>query len=446
MSTSKVCIDKYGEKTIVKPTSLKRPHFAAYIGAILGYYDCSLYWFMAPILAPLFLPNFAFENAIIFFFSLYPIEMLARPMGSLFLGKIGDRYGRKKALVISMTGMGISTGLIGCLPTTASIGLAAPICLVLLRYIQKFFDAGSYSGWAIFTLEHSNSNKGYRSGVYCAFIVSGILLAAAMTAFVAYLPEGYWRIAYLLAFLTAMFGAYIRKKSPETPIFEERIKNKPAASFKTNFKNYRNTVLLAIAASGFFSALYQIPTVFLNAFIPLVTDVSTNQILVINAGTLVIYLIGLVIFGKIADKISIRTSQIWAAITTILLAYPLFLLLRSNSITQVIFMKTAFAILCAWFVAPYHAWVQELFQPNCRYQFVSLCYSIGSQLGAVTPVLALWIWKATGITEVPAYFIMIWAVLGFIAIKFAKPITHAKLKHDRGPLQQHLLHPKQELA
>lgn len=403
-----------------KKVTTKRPYVASMIGTVLEYYDSSLYGFMAPILTLIFLPEMNPVNALIVAFGIYPLSVISRPLGGFILGKIGDRLGRKQALIISITGMAITTGLIGCMPTYAIIGVTAPILVGFLNLIQNFFVGGEYNGGAIFMLEHSKKSKGFRSGLYCASAVAGVLTAAAMATLVAYLPTGYWRLAYLLGSSIALFGFYLRKNVQETPEFEKTNLKNQTLSLKQNIHNYRWSLLWSIGAAGCFSALYNIPAVFLNAFVPLVTDISTQQILLLNTITLFVYMLALPIFGRLGDLLSFRKSMTIAALLTIFASYPLFFLLVTNSLIYIFIMKLAFALLAAFFVAPFHAWIQDLYDVKSRYQLISLTYSIGAQLGSSTPMLALWAWKTTNILQIPSLFIITWAIFGTISVLSAK--------------------------
>lgn len=398
---------------------VRRPYFASMVGAILEYYDSSLYGFMAPILAGIFLPEMNEVNALILAFAIFPLGIISRPLGGLVIGKMGDKLGRKRALIFSLTGMAIATGLIGCMPNYGVIGLAAPVMLAFLNVVQKFFAGGEYNGGAIFMLEHSKKDKGFRSGLYCASAVAGILIASFVAVIVTYLPEGYWRIAYLIGFLTALYGVYIRRRIPETPEFEKRDLTQSAVSLKEGIKKYRWLLLWSIGAAGFFSVLYHIPAVLMNAYVPLVNDISTQQMLLINTVSLFFYMLVLPLFGALGDYLGIRRSMKMAVLATILLAYPLFFLLKMNSLVSVVVMKLSFVLLVAWFVGPFHAWIQDLYDVRDRCLLISLSYSIGTQLGSTMPVLALWAWKHTGIVQIPAVFIIIWGFFGLASVLYA---------------------------
>lgn len=405
------------DKEVVKAKVIRRPYFTSMIGTMLEYYDASLYGFMAPLLTTLFLPEMNRVNALILAFSIFPLGIVSRALGAVILGKIGDKFGRKQALIFSITGTSIITGLIGCLPTYATIGVTAPILLGLLNIMLKFFVAGEHNGGAIFMLEHSRENKGFRSGLYCGFVVAGILFAALIVAIIGYLPDGYWRFPYFLGSLIAFFGLFIRMKVPESPEFKATNEtNEVPMTLMEKIKRYRWSLIWSIGAAGFFSALYVIPTIFMNVFVPLVSDISTEKMLVVNTYTLVVYMLALPVSGILGDRWGYRKSMTIAALVAVLGTYPLLLLLDTNLLSYIISMKFCFALLAAWFIGPYHAWIQELYDVKSRYQLISLTYSIGSQLGGTTPALALWAWKCTGITQIPAIFIISWGIFGVASI------------------------------
>ncbi len=395
---------------------LKNNHkFAAMIGTALEYYDMSLYGFMTPLLVIIFLPDMPKLNAIILTFIVLPIGILIRPLGALFIGKIGDNYGRKIGLIIGISGMACVTGLTGLLPTYSDVGILAPILMLICRILQGFFVAGEYNGGAIFVLEHSKQNtRGLSSGFYCAFTVLGILTASGVTTLISYLPQEYWRLPYILGFVTGLIGLYMRKHLVETPEFIA-YKDMPPIKTSAIVKNYK-PILQAIGVAGFFSALYNFHTVLMISFIPIVTSLTTSDMMYINFKTTLIYMVALPIFGYIADKITFRRSMHYAAITTIIVSYPLILLITLNNPHYIFLMKAVFAIITAWFVGPFHAWIQSLFSVKQRYTAISVSYSIGSQLGGMIPATSLWLWQSTGSFIAIASLLIFWAIIASLTL------------------------------
>lgn len=427
-------MSKTRQKRTKESLITRKPQLASMIGTMLEYYDSSLYGFLVPFLTPIFLPNMDPINAIILGYAMYPIGLLTRPFGAILLGRLGDRAGRKKALIVCITGTAVATGCIGLIPPYAAIGIAAPLLLASLRLIQRFFVAGEYNGGAIFAIEHSLNKKGSASGIYCAFTATGTLAAAGMAAFVATLPHGFWRLAYILAFFTALYGIYIRKKAPETPEFEAASKKAPVQPFWANVKLYRWRILTCVGVAGCFSTLYCIPAIFMNGFIPEVTNITHAQILKINSLTMAIYIVFLIISGKLSDRFGYRKIMILTAGLTSLVAYPLFLLIETGSLFNIFLMKASFCILCGLYVGPMHAWFQNFFHVRARYQMISLSYSLGSQIGGITPALAMYLWKTTGMTTIPSLLIIAWSLIGVTALLLATPSKFKSPELEPTPL------------
>jgi MFS transporter, MHS family, proline/betaine transporter len=394
-----------------------RSYIVSMFGTALEYYDSSLYGFMAPILISVFLPHLNPLDALIISFLAYPVSIVSRPIGAIIIGRIGDIWGRKKALTISIFGIATVTGIIGILPTYKEIGISAPIIFTLMRSLQSFFIAGEYNGGAIYLLEHNkNKNIGYISGLYCAFTVSGILSAALMSTIVSHLSEDFWRLPYILGFLTGLFGFYIRSKAKESPEFihsTTRVK----INFKLINENYKKiTCIIGIAA--FFGVLYTMPAFLMTSLVPIISTISNSQTMLINSSSLFIYMLLLPISGYIADKIGLSRSMLLAAIATTILALPLFQLLLSGSILTVFIVKTIFAVLSAWYIGPFHALVQSMFNVSTRYSFISFSYSIGSQVGGSMPGISLWVWKMTNNINLVALILIFWTIIGAASILY----------------------------
>ena len=418
------------KKNIAKNTQIKsslmnkKPQWGAFIGTSLEYYDSALFWFMTPLLTPLFLPNMDPLSALILAYATYPLTIVSRPLGAILLGRIGDKYGRKKALTVSLIGTAAATGIVGCLPTYASIGAMAPMLFTLLRVVQKFFVAGEYNGGAIFLLEHTKDRKGFKSGMYCAFTASGILAAAIVCSLVSILPEGWWRLAYLLAFLTALFGIYFRFNATETPEFKltQETELQPQ-TFRNKVTGHWCTMLICAGVATCFSSLYTIHSSFTIGYFPQITSFTTSQMMFMNIVSLTIYMISLPISGLLGDKLGYKRSMMYAAFMTAMLGFPLFLAVGTNTLSGIFTFKIIFSLMSAWFIGPFHAWAQELFPVNSRYQLISLSYSIGSQLGSLTPPLSLWLWKQTLVYYIPSVIVIGFSLIGIFSLSMMQEKT-----------------------
>ena len=397
---------------------------AAMIGNALEHYDMSLYGFMVPLLISIFLPNVEILNALILTFIFSPISIIIRPIGAIAIGRIGDTYGRKMALIVSIGGMSITTGAIGLLPGYTSIGLWAPILFLVFRSLQGFFIAGESCGGAVFVLEHTEERKGYLSGLYCSYAVVGMVAAALMATLTTYLPKEFWRIPYLVGSMTGIVGFYIRTNAKETPKFLKYKHVKPLRT-RALITQYKS-IFTGVGVSGLFSALYLLPVYLMNSLLPLITSFKLPTIMSINSGTTILYMLTLPLFGKLADRLSITKSMLIASLAVMFLSYPLISLISYDNLWYIILMKSCFALLAAWFCAPFYAWMHSLFHTKERYTSISLSYSIGGQLGGSMVPLALWLWKSTENLASIYGILILWAAISAISLAYSRSL----IKHD----------------
>lgn len=402
---------------MTKPAKRKTsPVTAAMIGTALEYYDASLYGFMAPVFAHIFFPFMSPLEGNILALLVYAGGYIARPLGAMCLGVIGDHVGRKRALTIAILGTATITTIVGFLPTYAMVGMAAPILLTICRMIQNFFQAGEYNGGAIFVMEHSNKQHGHLSGWYCALAVSGILSAAIMASLVTALPEGFWRLPFFLAAFTGIIGFIIRSNVDESPEFIAHAKDVKDCTWIDHLMpiiRQPGLSLSILATLTFYSALYTLVSISMNSLLPVATGISETVIFTINAASLFLYMAVLPLSGTLADRFGIERFMQFAILAILLFSYPLLQLIHIQTLPAIIFMKVIFALLSGWYVGPIHAYLQQKFSIGNRYFGISLLYSVATKTGAFMPPITLWIWKET---EQAGWIALLLMVLGFFAI------------------------------
>ncbi len=387
---------------------------SACLGNIFEHYDTALFGFLSPFLAPLFFPQQDPLTALIWTFSMIPIGMLARPIGSLAFGYIGDVYGRAKALFLSLMGMAVISGAIAFCPTFEQAGFLAPLLLAVSRFLQNFLAAGETMGGAIFVLENSEKkHHDILSSLYNASTIGGILLASAGVSVLYFIDSVSWgwRVLYLLGCLTALFGTFLRRNmtiEDTNPI--------PQFSLKGIFQIFwecRKPLVMIITASGFAYANYSIALVLMNGFIPLVTSFTKAEMAALNTSLLVFDFIALPFFGWLAGKTSREKVMIYAALGAGLSAIPLFMLLQGASLAILIFVRICLVLFGVAFFAPFHAWAQQIVPKAHRYIIISFGYAMGSQLlGGPTAAVSLWLYQQTGVVSSAAWY---WLALGIVS-------------------------------
>ena len=395
---------------------IRNPRFGMLLGNAIEHYDLSLYAYLAPFLAPVFFPTHDPAIGLLLTYLLVPVGLIARPLGAYLIGNIGDYVGRKRALIISIVGTGIATFTVGCLPTYNDIGLISPILLVVCRSFQSFFVGAEFNGGAICALEHtSQKRQGMISGLYCVGSVVGMLSASIATWTVSCYPSLTWRFPFFLSFLTALVALYLRNAITDIPPKKSVIEDK--ISFVQLLSRYRVDFLRVIGVSGLFYTIYAIPSIFLNAYVPMISDVSMESMMLLSSVGLVIYMGSLATFGALSDIVSCEKIMKISALLILILSYPLFFLLYDTSIIKILIFKGIFAILAGAFNGGFNAWVLPIFQYDHRYRGISLGYSLGSQLiGSTAPAICLWMWSQTHSIPVPAFYLILSSLVGLYCI------------------------------
>lgn len=395
-------------------TASRRQLWNACLGNLFEHYDTALFGFLSPFLAPLIFPDKEPIVALILTYAIIPLGMLARPIGSLVFGYIGDVYGRKQALFLTLAGMSFVSGCIAFSPTYSQAGILAPIIFCIGRALQNFLAAGETMGGAIFLLENSSEERhDLFSSLYSASTMGGHLLASLGVFLLGYynLTTSGWRVLYLFGCVTALFGCLIRRSHHTM---------QPSVKISHTFTNLRNTLwthrkalVCIMITSGFASATYSIALVLMNGFIPLVSTLSKTEVMKINTYLLVLDFCALPFFGWVASKVPREKLMLSASLGVVLFAIPLILSLKGAFLMGVVGVRMAFVIFGVAFFAPFHAWAQQLIPSTCRYAVISLGYALGTQaLGSPTAALALWCFQKTGMVSSVVWY---WMFLGLLS-------------------------------
>jgi MFS transporter, MHS family, proline/betaine transporter len=393
----------------------------AFLGTIVEYYDYSLYGFSAGILATKFFPEGDMMTSLMYVFAIYSVAYIMKPLGSLFFSKIGDVYGRKISLSITMIGIAIPTLTIGLLPDYESIGATSTMILVICRLLQGFFIAGEYDGAAIYVIEHLGKKYHYTaSAITRATGVVGLLLGIATTNLFnsSIFPEWGWRIPFLLSLPLALITIYYRQYLEETPDFKQNLDTKVAAISTWEFlkKQWRN-LLLVILLAGSFGATYQIAIIFMKQYLPMVVPKTAEIITTVSIVMVFIFGISMPIAGILADKfgkiIVIKASLIGTIITVIVLSVAI-----TNQMLNLVLISSLTLALC---LAPVnalaHGLIVKAFPVNQRYRGVSLGHTTGSMLmsGSANYVCLL-VMKEFDITIFPMFYVALFSILAYAVV------------------------------
>jgi len=390
------------------------------IGNTLEFYDFATYGFLMPIMAPLFFPATNPINSLLMACGVFAISFLARPIGGLVFGYIGDIYGRKIAFSYSLILMAITTALIGILPTYEKVGVLSPLLLICCRIMQGFCMGGEFSGSLIFAGEHMSQY--YRGS---AFITSSITAAGVGGWFLSSVVCSFslslnlhslsWRIPFLLGAIVGIIGYYVRS-TPESPV-------PLLGSFTCTWKIGKIGWLTAASVAGIgslmggiFYGLHIFPNSFLPAHFPSISHVRALQCTTIGIAA---YMIFLPLIGWLSDYIKHTKIMQLFAFLTIIFSYPIIILLMTGNFFSIILSEILASFVLAGFMAPATYVMSQSFIPSIRYRLVSLSYNLGACLvGGLTPGIFLFLTENLNYLYGPGAYLAICGSIGLASSYF----------------------------
>jgi MFS transporter, MHS family, shikimate and dehydroshikimate transport protein len=383
----------------VERTKINSIVFASCLGTIIEWYDFLIYATAAALVFnKAFFPTFDPLAGTLAALGSYAVGFLARPLGGALFGHFGDRLGRKSMLVLTLFIMGLSTFCIGLLPTYASIGVFAPILLILLRVIQGIGLGGEWGGASLMVLEHAPAeNRGlYTSFVQIGFPI-GLVLATMVFALVSKMPDAEfaaygWRIPFLVSIVLLAIGTFVRSRIPETPVFERlRIRNDLSSNpFGEAVGKNTRTFLIAVGLKLSEVSWVYMLTVFVVVYATTKLGLPKPFLLDAVMYAALLELISLPLFGWLSDKIGRRPFFILGALFTIAFAFPLFWMLESKS-TALIFTAIVIAMNFGhgMMFGLESCYFPELFGPRVRYSGASFGFQVSAAIGGgFAPIFA----------------------------------------------------------
>ena len=369
-----------------------RINYALIAGHAVECFDATIYGFYAVILAPYFFPPD--QSQVLQSFSAFSAGFLLRPLGAVFFGFLGDRFGRKKPLLASMALVGFPTLMIGFLPTYDQIGIWATIVLFTCRLAQGFFYGAEFSGVTVYTYEsqEKTGRLGRRMGVLIASGSMGAVLATGMGALLTMegMPTEAWRIPFIFGGLAAFVVFLFRRYMSETPLFEEAKRRKKITSVPTlALLSYPGEMLTALFVSSLNYVPLYLVTVFGNHMFRNF-GYSASQSLFFNMSTLIFDSFMIVLYGRIADRTGFKNQIILGCVWMFVMAIPSFYLVNHY---QTVFMIYVFMLLISTgntlVVACTMPYISTFFPTHCRFSAVAFSTTIGTALlGGTTPFIA----------------------------------------------------------
>ncbi len=446
MTDSRATSEARPRPRVSTTSAARRAVRASFVGTSLESYDFYVFaYFSAIFSAPLFFPEADPVAARLGAFAVLALSFIVRPIGAVIFGNLGDRIGRRATLLITIAMMGVATGAIGLLPDYASIGLWAPILLVVLRIVQGLSLGGEWGGSILVAVEHASPR---RRGLYAALpqlgspvgtiLTGAIFLLLTATLSPADMLAWGWRIPFLLAFPLLAVSLYLRVAIDETPLFRsltesDRRERVPVLAV---FRRHPAGVAVAIGAALLGIGSYSLMNTYTISYGVVELGFSAQDLFVATLVGSLLQLVTIPVFGVLADRIgSARVVAIGAA-GTLLITFPLYFLLQFATFPILIATMVIGGILPTMSWAGLGGLMADLFGGAIRYSALSIAYSVAAVVSGLVPLATSALGNATGQAWwhpgiVLAALAIITLVTSIVAARSARPTDAGTL--DREP-------------
>ncbi|WP_405945002.1 MULTISPECIES: MFS transporter [unclassified Streptomyces] len=388
--------------TATDPALLRKVALSSLLGTVIEYYDFLLYGTMAALVfGPLFFPESNSTVGTIASFGTLAAGYVARPVGGAVFGHFGDRLGRKTVLIVTMVLMGAASSLIGLLPTYATIGVAAPVLLILFRIVQGIAIGGEWGGATLMVVEHADARRrGLWNGVMQMGSPIGFLLSSLVVTAITLLPQDRfmawgWRIPFLFSALLVGIGLYVRISVTESPLFQQaaRARDEQAAAQPPRIplaqvlRAPRVLVLACAVGIGPFALTALIGT-FMLTYAKAV-GYETSDVMTGLTATSITGLVAIPLFSALSDRVGRRAVSMGGAAGIVLLAFPIYALINTGSVALLILGMVLGQVVQNAMYAPLGPLLSEMFGTQVRYTGASMGYQLAALIGGgFTPLFA----------------------------------------------------------
>ena len=423
--------------TPTEPRSARKVVWASLVGTSLESYDFYVFaYFSAIFAAPLFFPDLEPANAIITAFAVLALSYFVRPLGAIIFGNLGDRIGRRRVLLITITLMGVATGAIGLLPTFETIGIAAPILLTGLRILQGLSLGGEWGGAILVAVEHAEPK---RRGLYAAIPQLGSPIGTILTAVLflvlsatlspADMLAWGWRVPFLLAFPLLAVSLYLRVAIDETPLFKNLVATdkRERIPVLAVFRKYPVAIIVAIGAALLGIGSYSLMNTYTISYGVTVLGFSYQDLFVATTIGSLLQLVTIPAFGLLANRIGSARVVIIGAIGTALIAFPMYFLLQFATFPILVGTMIVGGILPTLAWAGLGGLMADIFGGPVRYSALAISYAVAAALSGLIPTVTAALSKSTdgawwhpGIVLVSISVITL--VSAIVAARWTKPV------------------------
>lgn len=411
---------------ITQRKGLQKSIVAGSIGVLVHWFDWAVYAYMATTIASVFFPESNKTAGLLATFAVFAVSFLVRPLGAIIFGRLGDKLGRKLTLSVVILAMAASTLVLGLLPTYETIGIVAPVLLVLTRIVQGLAAGGEFGSAAAFLGEFSPRT---RRGFGCSWLEFGSLLGFLLASFVVYLlnqaltPEQViawgWRIPFLVTVPLGLIGLYIRRRIEDTPEFEalqkmETVAHSPVREvFKRNPKEF----IQACGMEIFMNVTFYVVLVYLLTYQETSLGFDAGRAALLSTLASALALVVVPLAGLASDRWGRKPVLMTAAIALTVSSVPLFMLMGTGGSLAAFGSTFGLSFILAIILGTHAATVVELFPTRTRQTGLSIAYAVTAALFAGTAPYALtWLIDRTGSVLSPGYFLTAVGVVGILTV------------------------------
>ncbi len=437
------------------PATMRRVVAASFVGNLVEWFDYAVYGYLAATIAAVFFPRISETAGLLAAFGVFAVSFLVRPLGGVFWGHFGDRRGRRAALSASILIMSGSTVVIALLPGYASIGLAAPVLLLLVRMVQGFSAAGEYAGASAFLYEYApEGRRGFYTSVVPASTAAGLLTGSVVVTVLttALTPEQMstwgWRLPFLLAAPLGLVGRYIRLKLDDTPEYRALVDGSGEdggtgahAPLTETFSRNRRALLIAFGATclnavGFYMLLSYMPT-----YLARELGLEETAAFVSTTVALAVYIGSVFVMGRLSDRFGRPVMLTTAGIGFAVLSVPIFWVLGLSGVVGATLIQVALGVMLTTNDGTLPSYLAELFPTRVRYSGFAFSFNTANALfGGTAPFVATFLIHVSGNAAAPAFYLAAAGLVAALAMSAARPAarrsptTTGDLSRGRGRL------------
>jgi MFS transporter, MHS family, proline/betaine transporter len=400
-------------------TTAPRVIAAGAIGNVLEWYDFAIYGYFAAAIGRAFFPKEDAVAQILSAFGIFAVGYLMRPVGGALVGHIGDQLGRRAALTFSVAAMAAPTFLVGLLPGYATLGVAAPIVLTLLRVIQGLSVGGEFTTSIVFMVEHApDGRRGLIGALGCCGAVGGILLGSATGAILSAvmtteaMAEWGWRIPFFMGLAVGLAGYFLRRDIEESP--------KAAGGRSPLAETFRDhgPLLARLAGLAVFNAVgFYLMFVYIVSWLQLADGIAPAKALEINTVSMIVMLPVMILMGALSDRLGRRPVLLTSTVLGFVAALPLFWMLHHHDVRVALVGQLGFVVAVGGFLGTQPSIMVEAAPARVRCTVIALGYNVTLGIvGGLTPLVATWLVHRTGNDLSPAFLVMAAAAISFFSV------------------------------